>query len=232
MGAVTNRLAGGTASTNNVTSYPSASFTPVAGEVLFVSCQATGTVASAPTLAASANGLTFTRLPTIARKNTNVDTQWWFVSNEFVPASPSAMTVTFNCPQDAATGCIISVAGVSGLTKTGSAAVRQMAGNSNIAGGTAPSATFSSACLATNPVLFAAFTTVTTGRTPPSGFTEQVDATYSTPATGGGYSSIDSGFTGTVVSSTDNTSGACCALALEIDASGLETFSGWGMIPL
>lgn len=229
MATVTNR---GTplADTTNTAAYATASFTPVAGELLVVMVQATGTVASAPTLSASANGLTFVRLPTVARKNTNVDTQWMFVANQLVPASPASMVLNFSCSQDAATGCIIAIAGVAGMSKVGSAAVRQQGSGNNFAGGTAPSATFPFAPLAENALLFAAHTSVQTGRTPPVGWTEQVDVAYATPATGGGYSSRDSGFTGLTVTSTDSTSGPCSALALELDTStDVPAFSGWGI---
>ena len=219
MATVTNLFAGDT-DTLNVTSYVGPSFTPTAGDLLVIFAGASGTVAASPTMTASANGLTFTLLGS-ATKNTSADTLYAYVANQLVPASPSAMTVTFDCTGDAATGCIISGAGVTGISKISSAAVLQYAEVNNVLGGTAPSTVFTNNCDTNSPTLQAVLTGVGTGSTPPTNWTEQVDVTYATPTTGGGYSSRDSGFASTTITLGSTTNGACCAIALELDASAL-----------
>lgn len=221
-----------TADTANVTSYVTASFTPVAGEQLVIFVNATGTVASAPTLTASANGLTMSRLGTTAVKNTSLDTQYVFMPLTAVPASPVPMTLTFNCSQDAATGVSILVAGVSGLSKFGPSVAIQRAVGNNIAGGSAASATLPAPASSTNPLLFCAHVGVQTGTTQPAGWTKLADVNYTTPAAGSMLMSRDSGFSGTTVSTSSTTNGACSAILIELDASAIVTsipFVGWGV---
>lgn len=221
MATATNLITGGTASTSNVTSYASASHTPPGNQTLLYFVQASGTVAATPTLTASANSLTFT-LVTTSTKNSSADTQYVFVADQATPASPSAMTVTFDCTGDAATGAIIS--GVAyDITRVGTNAILQTAKVDNVAGGTAPSTTFSSAAQTGNPTIFAFHVNVTTGSTPPTNWTEQVDTNFSTPAQGGGYATRDSGFTGTTITLGSSTNGACSAIAIELDASSAST---------
>jgi hypothetical protein len=221
MGTATNLITGGDPDTTNGTSYVSPSHTPPANQTLVYMVQASGTTATAPTLTASANSLTFT-LVEQATKNTSADRQYLFVANQATPGSPVAMTVTFDCSADAATGAIISGVGYD-ITKVGTAAIRQSAKVDNVAGGTAPATTFAAAALTTNPTIFAFHVGVTTGSTPPTNWTEQVDANYSTPAQGGGYATRDSGFTGTTVTLGSSTNGACSAVAVELDASSGTT---------
>lgn len=218
MAAVTNAIAGGTADTNNVASYASASFTPVVGDLLIVTAGSSGTVTATATMTASANGITFTQVLR-STKNTSLDSLYVFVANQLVPASPAAMTVTLGLGADAGTGCITSVARVSGMSKTGTTAIRQSAKVDNVLGGTAPATTFGLSCLTGNPTTFSIATGVATGATTPVGWTEQVDTTYATPTNGGGYHSRDSGFTGTTITLGSTGNGACTAIALELDSS-------------
>lgn len=219
MASVANKITGGTVSTANVTSYATASFTPTVGELLVAVVHANGTVAAAPTMTASANSLTFSRITTTANKNGAIDTTYMFVANQLVPASPVAMTVTFVCTADAATGTIIGVAGISGMTLTGLTSVKQSAAVSGVAGGVAPVVTMSAAVNTNNPTIFAAFGTAANGFTAPTGWTEQVDAVQATPVSSGGYASRDSGFTGTTVTQGNSNNGASCAMVVEFDAS-------------
>lgn len=216
MAAVTNGPAA-TNNTSNVTSYVSNSFTPAQGDLLVAFVVASGTVATG-TMTASANGITFTKV-TSAVKNTSADTCYCFIANQLVGDAPASMTVTFNCTGDAATGAIISVARVSGMIVAGLTAVRQSAKIDNVAGGTAPTTTFAANALTTNPCLQGVATTVATGSTPPTNFTERTDVTYATPTTGGGYSSRDSGHTTTTITLGSTSNGACCAVAVELDAT-------------
>jgi hypothetical protein len=153
MATVTNAIAGGTASTANAATYASAAFTPAQGDLLVVFVQAGDTTTVAATCTASANGITFTRVTDEAVKRSSADRQYAFIADQLVGASPVSMTVTFACTGDNATGAIISVARVAGMSKTGATALRQSAKHDNAAAGTAPAPVFAAACLTGNPRL-------------------------------------------------------------------------------
>lgn len=207
------------ATTNNGTSYVSGSFTPVVGDLLVVFVSAAAEALAAPTLTASANGITFSRSPRIAVKASSADRLYTFVANELVPSSPSAMTVTFDCTGDTANGAGIAVARVDGMARTGLSAIRQSAFVSNIADTVALTTTFATEPHTNNPVMQAVFVSNTAGTTAPTGLTEQADWSFSVPNAGGGYSSVNSGFTSkTITLGTTSHSGAC-AVAIELDTS-------------
>lgn len=222
MAAVTNAVAP-TASTTNATSYASPSFTPTARDLLVLFVPTSGTTATG-TATASANGITFTKVGQ-ATKGAGPDTLYCFIANQLVPPSPASMTTTFDCTGDTASGAIVCIALVSGMSRAGLSAIRTIAGvqqvddDSGVAGGVAPSTVFPANALTTNPTIQGVLTTVGSGSTPPTNWTERVDATYATPTTGGGYSSRDSGFTGTTITLGSTANGNCCAYAIELDAS-------------
>lgn len=178
-------LAVSTASTTNTTSYTTGSFTPVAGDMLVVAVYAQGTnVAATATMSGSANGLTFDIADSILANGTSA-TLLLFVS-DLVPSSPSAMTVTFDCSADAATGAIVTVGRVSGMSLSGLAAVLQTVGtNSNVTTGSPASLTFPSAPGSSNIVIAVlGNNTSNTGVTAPSGFTSASSNNFATPTTG------------------------------------------------
>lgn len=230
MGAVT--LRGPTyASTNNATSYVVPTFVPVAGELMIVTVQATDTVANNAAVTVSANGLTFTRAPVAVRKNGSVDTQWFFVANQLVPASPVTMTLTASMTADAGTGAVISAMGVAGMTRVGLSAIRQIAIDENEAGGVAPVTTFTVRPLTTSTIVHAMHHTTASGsKTPPTGFTKIVDLSYSTPVGAGLVSYIPSGFTSFGITAGNTGNGPCSALSVELDTTAPDTpYSGWGI---
>jgi hypothetical protein len=219
----TNAIAGGTMSTSNAATYASASFTPVAGDLLVVFAGVSATT-TAGTMTASANGITFTRV-TNAVRLTSADRLYCFVANQLVPASPAAMTVTMNVTGDNGTGAGIMVARISGMTRAGLAAIRQSAVVSNVAAGVAPSTVFTNSCLTDNPTLMGVFHgTAAPAYTPTTNWTEQVDASYTVPTAGCAYQSRDSGFTGTTITAGTTTIGQNCAISVELEtyASGLN----------
>ena len=166
------------ASTANASTYASGSFTPVAGERLVLLVAGSATVA-AGSATASANGITFTRHATALRAS--IDTSYVFVANQDVPASPVAMTVTFDCTGDAATGALGVVFGVSGVTGH-----RNSKGGSQAAGVMPACAAWGTSTAAGNPIL-AFVHNVGVGGTQmtgdPTGFTRlpATDLTYTTP---------------------------------------------------
>lgn len=203
-----------TGSTTDTTSYVSDSFTPTAGSVVAGFVLATASVAAAPTLTASANGLTFTLIAS-ALKNTSADRLYFFIANQATPSSPSAMTLTF-ATSDSATACVIGVGEAIGLAAAGSSAVVQSATATDVASGSAAETTFGQACVTSNIKLFGMASTVGTARTAPTGMTKVGETLISTPTGGMFYAYRNSGFTGTVLTSGSSTNGSCCAVAVEL----------------
>lgn len=180
-----------TTSTSNTTSYATGSFTPNIEDHLIVFVYATGTVATGS--CTSSQGTTFTRV----RVDGATDSLYVFIANEL--EAGLLQTVTFDCTGDAATGCVISVAAVSGGSNLGLNAIKQSATNTFAASGT-PQASFSSNADTAN-VTFAAIGNASNPAaiTPPTNWTERADTGYNTPTTGFEYSSRDSGFTSTTI---------------------------------
>lgn len=215
MAAVTHRVS--TASTSNVTSYASGAFTPAVGDLLVVFVVASATVAAGSVRGTGA-GLTFSKVTSFV-KASSADTIYCFVADAFVTAAAS-QTVTFDCTGDAATGAIIEVASVSGMTWKGLNAIRQSAGQSNQASGGTPAPAFASAALTGNPTLgVVGNATNAATLTPPTSWTERADTGYATPTTGCEYVSRDSGFTGTTVTWGSTSGSAFGSLIIELDAS-------------
>lgn len=212
MAAVTHRIS--TASTANANSYASGSFTPAANELLVVFVTASGTVEASPTVTDS-QGLNFS-LVTSGLYGTG-STMFCFVAVKL--AANSAMTVTFNCPNDAATGAVVQVAGVSGMTRVGTGAIKQSQIVANHASGT-PAPVFSNSALTGNPTLgLVANSTNPATMTTPTNWTERNDTGYATPTTGAEYVSRDSGFTGTTVTWGSSSASIYGAMIIEMDTS-------------
>lgn len=212
MAAVTPAVA--TASSSDTTSYASGAFTPAANDLLVVFVVASDTV-SAGTLTDS-QSLGFTKI-TSCLKRTSLDTAYCYVANAL--AANSSMTVTFACADDGATGCIIEVARVSSMTRTGSSAVRQFKTLSNGTGAVIASPVFDAACLTGNPTLEAGATGETT-MTPPASWTEGADTSYVTPGVVGlEYHYRNSGFTGTDMAWSDSLATGWGSIVVELDTS-------------
>jgi hypothetical protein len=223
VGAWTHKVA--TGSTTDGTSFVSGSFTPTVGQLLVVYVAAMGSVAAAPTLTASANGITFSLCPTTAIKNVSADTVYCFVANQLTPASPAAMTVTFACTADAATACVIIGGEASGMSRLGLAAIKQAKDVDNVLAGTAPATVFATAALTTSIILFGQSSTVGTARTAPTTpvMTKNGETFTATPTGGAFVGSANSGFTGTTITSGNASNGACCALSVELDTTSAST---------
>lgn len=223
MAAVTLPAGATVADTSNVTSYRcptgAGTFTPTAGALLVAFVYASGTVAPGATFTMTDSQSLGWTLITSALGNTSVSTAICFVANNL--AAATAMSVTFDCTGDAATGANVIVAQVTGMTRTGASAVRQSATTANRATGGTPADTFPAAALTGNPTLGAvANSTSPAGLTPPTNWTELADIGYSTPATGLEVVSRDSGFTGTTITWGSTTS-AGADIIVELDTSSL-----------
>lgn len=208
-----------TASTSNVEIYTSGSFTPAEGDLLVVVISISGTTAPFLGPVTTSTGITFSYVGE-ATPRTLV-----FVANSLVPASPSAMTAQWDGTGDSGTGCTIIVARLAGMTRTGLSAVRQFKTQNSGTSGTTPSVVLDAACLTGNPTVAA----VGIGGvnpaaiTEPSGWTEQADTGFASPAVGQEYATRDSGFTGTTVTWGSTAGGSFGAIVVEFDTSALPT---------
>lgn len=219
MATVTNGPTG-SADSSNVTSYASNSFTPADGDVLLACVVATGTIATGTMTDSLALG--FTKV-TSSTFTTSTHTCYAFVSNSF--ATASAMTVTFDCTGDAATGAIIMVARVAGLSKVGLAAVRQSGKQDNGAAAATPTVPLGGAALTTNPMIGFLGKASTTAQTPPSGWTAigTPEPAFTTPSMQAGLSKRDSGETGSTITWGATVSTQFGAFVVEMDASETPT---------
>jgi len=222
MATVTHAIS--TASTAGGTSYASGAFTPAADDLLVAFVFATSTVATGTMT--DSQSLGFTKV-TSAVKGGTAHTLYAFVANAL--AAASSMTVTFDCTGDPASGAIVQVARIAGMSKTGLTAILQSAKLENQSAGGTPTATFPASALTGNPTLGA----VGNGTNPatvtnPSGWTERADDGYSVPDAGQEYVSRDSGFTGTVITWGSTSASTFCDLIVELDASGAGTAANAG----
>lgn len=209
------------ASTTNASSYTSPSFSVFTDELIVIFVAGTATLANG-TVTDSLGG-TYTDCGT-ANKNSSADEAHVFVRDALI-SSNTTMTVTWDCSADSATGCIMFMVRVSGMSRTGSSAIRQFANQNNQAGGGTPAPSFAVAALTGNPTLGFIFNaTNPAGMTPPTSWSElRADAGYGSPTTGGEYVVRNSGFTGTTITWGSTSASAFCAMIIELDTSVAAT---------
>jgi hypothetical protein len=211
-----------TTSSSNTTSYASGAFTPTAGDLLVAFVTSSGTVGF-PVLDDS-QGLGFTLIQRTTQAAGN--TMYLFVANTL--AAASSMTVTFVNADDAATGAVIFVAGVAGMTRLGIDAVVQTAVAASQAAGGTPAATFGASATTSNPTLvFCANAAASALLNPPTDWAELADTGYATPAQWGEYANRDSGFTGTTITWANTSATAFGVLIVELDASTATRTPPW-----
>jgi hypothetical protein len=119
-----------TASTTDGTSFTTSSFTPSADRLLVVFVVASDTVAVGACSDSVDGAMTLVGSTT---KNSGADTIYCFVGAALTAST--ARTITFTCTGDAASGAVIEVAEVAGISRVSSAAIRQFAVQANQAGG-------------------------------------------------------------------------------------------------
>lgn len=122
---------------------------------------------------------------------------WISVRNALIT---SATSTTFTATNTGDTGGGLTVLFFSGMTRTGSQAVKQSIGESN-ATENPPTITFSTTTLTANPVILAVMGEDNpAGVTPPAGFAEADDTGWATPTTGIEVCWDDAGNTATLFS--------------------------------
>jgi hypothetical protein len=174
----------GTADTG-ATPNTSGAFTPAVGDLLVAFIVASATAQATATLTSSlGGGFTFTQF---SKAENGANSVYAFVSDQLV-SSATSQTVTFDTAADGATGTIIFVYRVSGMSRVGTSAVRQSAPADNGSAGTAVIVSLGVVCLTGNPTLLCAGnSTSPAGIAPQAGWTEPAggDLGYSNPTTGG-----------------------------------------------
>src|SRR5437868_3749265 len=112
MAAVTHRDT--LATTTGASTYTSNSFTPALNDLLVAFVVVSDSVLGGPTMT-DTQSLGFSLVAPLLQPffGTSAHRMYAFISNGL--AANSSMTVTFNCTGDAATGCIMFVASVSGM---------------------------------------------------------------------------------------------------------------------
>lgn len=212
------------ASTSNISLYqtPETGFTPTEGDLLVVFAAVSGSLTDPASCTASANGITFTQVQS-NQADAASDMLYIFVADQKVGASPAAMYVGVDVGTDAGVGAVVIVLAVSGMSKVGTAAVKQATGTQRNASAT-PEITFAANITAGNPVIGAASCNVNPAAiTEPSGWTELVDTGIGSPNWGYELAKIDShsGSTTTVTwGGVVSTRGGTHAIELDASSAG------------
>lgn len=209
----------------------SGAFTPSANDLLVVFVVASDTTDAAGTLSSSVGGQSFAFILK-ATYATSAHAIYCFVANALSTAV--SQTVTWTESSVASTGTVIFVCRVSGMTRKGTAAVRQTAKQDNQGVGT-PAPAFSVAALTGNPCLgVMANTTASLTMTPPTGWTEPAggETSYTVPSIGSEYVFRDSGFTGTTVTWGSSSLSVFGSMIVEMDTSAAVNGARKGPPPI
>lgn len=211
--ATVTRSGTGIASGTDATTYTTGLTATTADALIVAFVYATGQVQATPTFASGS--FTFSLL----RRDGATNSIYVFVSDSLDDGVSKAFTFTTTANS---TGCAYDVFSVTGMTRTGTSAIRQ-SNSSTVASGNRASSTFASAPLTANAcmaVLGYATNPSVSNECTPTGWTNQVSGKgYGTPATGYGVSSINSGFTSTTVQAASNASSAGRWTIIELDTS-------------
>jgi hypothetical protein len=207
----TSAAGGGTSGTVDRT----VTITPAVGDLFVVFCVASVNTQTAPTMTDDNSG-TYS-LITTAQKATSADTMSVFVRNQFLVNTTSTV-ITCTTGSNTA-GEIVAVA-VTGMTRTGSSAVRQSNRQQNQAAAGTPAPVFTSTTLTDNMTLGAIFNATNPATmTTPTNWTERQDVGQATPTTGLEVVTRDSGFAGTTVTWGSTSGSAFSSIIVELDAS-------------
>lgn len=141
-------------------------------------------------------------------------------------APNTSCTVTYSHPSGNASGGCVRVWQVSGMSLTGSSAIRSQGGQDNQAASTTPAPALNQNALTGNPTLTAIFNaTSPSGVTQPSGWTGETDQGFSSPTTGTRGARRDSGFTSATITWGSTSASIFCSVAVELDTANPVTVS-------
>lgn len=225
MAAITHLLA--TSTTQNTGQYSTNLFTPAASSLLFAFVSASGTDASNPWLEISTQSWKRFTLVTSAPWASGANRLYAFVANGPV-STASALKAFFDCSQNAATACVIQIAQVTGMSRIGLDAIRQIAAvDSEGATSTTPVCTWAVSTLTANACIAAVgYTSSIAQVTPMTNWTERSDVGVVTPSTACEYMSRDSGNVSTTVSTGAAVNSGHAMIALELNTSTIDRQMG------
>lgn len=226
MAAITHRV---TTADTGATPNTSGNFTPAIGDLLVVIMAASATTDAAPTMQVSTTPPGTWALVATVQQSGGGNRLYVFVAEQFV-TSATSRSVTGDTPNDASTGTVLTVYSISGMTKTGAAAVRQIGQQDNQASGSGnPNPAFSAAVLTSNPTIAAVMNSSNPANLNLTSWTEPAgaDTGYASPTTGLQSCFRDSGFTGTAMTYDGASATAFGSVAIEFDASGDNLVSMW-----
>lgn len=206
---VTSAAGGGTSGTSDRT----ASITPSTSELIVAFASFSDNTQAAPVMTDDRGG-TYT-LVARASWASGVNNSALYVRNTL---TTTRATHVVKLDTDTNTAGELVLINVSGMSRTGAAAVRQVGSAAEQSASTTPAVTFGASTLSSNIVL-GGVTSADTTTTPPTGWTEQRDASQATPTTALEVATKASGYTSSSVTWGATQSTAYAALAIELDAS-------------
>lgn len=213
---------GGAGDSSNTQTYTSGSMSPTVGDLLVIFVEATGTTDTTATLTESIRQVTYTQIGFQSWQGTT-SSMYSFIGQQLC-ISATARTFTFVLPSDAATGATFGVERVTGMTRSGTNAVRQVTADSashKAASGT-PTCTFPANCLTGNPTIMGTSVLLNPPAvTEPASWTERMDTGYATPAAGLEVATRDSGFTTAAVTWGSSVAVTWGAHGVELDATAV-----------
>lgn len=203
------------ASTTNASVYTTAAFTPAASDLLVAFVMASGSTINANFV--TSTGITFKQIARIAGR-ASADSLYVFVANKL--ATAVSMTGSFDCTGVTASGALIDIYAVTGMSRFSGYAVKQFASQANATLATTPAPVFSASALTGNVTLGAIGNATSPATlTPPTSWTEGSDHGYATPTTGLESVFRNSGFTGTTVTWGSTSATSFASLIIELDTT-------------
>ena len=202
--------------------------TPAANDLIVIVASTSG-LSGGTTACSDTQSGTYTQVDVdrTGFSTTGVLTVW--VRNALIS---SATSTTFTASQSGSTGGGLTVLRISGMTRTGSSAVLTTGGQSSGTAGTTPAPVLSATPQSGNPIIAAVSngTNSTTTVTQRSGYTEDFDNGYNTPATGLEVCHLNSGETSATLTFGSTTATAFASVGIELDTTSppAVTGVGWG----
>ena len=227
--------------TTNTTSYASNAFTPATNDLLVIIVATSNSVEPTAGGACTDNQGGTYYLAEFSLGSASTSSNYIFIREQL--ASAVSHTATFTCTGDPAGGCVVLIYGVSGMSRTGSSAVRQKGKEDNQAAGGTPAPAFPASALTENPTIgMVGNDSNPAGLTPPTGWTNPTtpdfDVGYANPTSGGHGVHRDSGFTGTTITWGSTSASAFGDIIVELDTSAAPAgadpfpFVGGGYFPI
>lgn len=211
MATVTNL--GGLQITTDAATYSVGPFTPAANTLIVVFAMLTGETSTDWTVTDDHAG-TYTKIRRQV-KNASADIMEVWIANQ--RASAVATNWTYSHASGNATGSFMQIYSVSGMSRTGSAAVRSQGGQDNQAAAGTPAPALNQAALNGNPTITVIHNaTNPPGTTAPSGWAVGAARGYNVPVTGSHSTFRNSGFTGTTITWGSTSVSAFSSVAIEL----------------